>query len=181
MPNIEQILSPSDHTAFESKPNQQCQSKSRIGTANQVWRHASKWIRTWWCWCWLRLNGRNWRENFSGVVHREKVCFETLEVHYYFFFVGEKHRIGIRLTVEHSRGVWIAEWYHTWFWSLVHCAMPWATSLSLGDNKIFSFPSTRSTLSSWFYLVYLIWYYYLCVKFVMWIVKQKIENKINLF
>ena len=38
-----------------------------------------------------------------------------------------------------------------------------------------------SMLSSWLYLVYLIWYYYLSVKFVMWIVKQKIENKWNLF
>ena len=27
----------------------------------------------------------------------------------------------------------------------------------------------------------MIWYYYLFVKFVMWIVKQKIENKRNLF
>ena len=26
-----------------------------------------------------------------------------------------------------------------------------------------------------------VWYYYLSVKFVMWIVKQKIENKIKLF
>ena len=39
----------------------------------------------------------------------------------------------------------------------------------------------QSMLSSWFYLVYLIWYYYLSVKFVIWIVKQKIENKQNLF
>ena len=30
----------------------------------------------------------------------------------------------------------------------------------------FSDPSTTSTLSSWFYLVYLIWYYYLYIKFV---------------
>ena len=30
----------------------------------------------------------------------------------------------------------------------------------------FSDPSTTSTLSSWFYLVYLIWYYYLSIKFV---------------
>ena len=66
-------------------------------------------------------------------------------------------------------GAWISEWYHTWLWSLVSCAMPWAVS------------SSRRTLSSLFYLVYLIWYYYLSVKFVMWIVKQKIENKINLF
>ena len=34
---------------------------------------------------------------------------------------------------------------------------------------------------SWFYLVDLIWYYYLSVKFVMWIVKPKIENNRNLF
>ena len=27
----------------------------------------------------------------------------------------------------------------------------------------------------------MIWYYYLSVKFVIWIVKQKIENKRNLF
>ena len=27
----------------------------------------------------------------------------------------------------------------------------------------------------WFNLVYLIWYYYFSVKFVMWIVKQKID------
>ena len=43
--------------------------------------------------------------------------------------------------------------------------------------QFFLDPSTISTLSSWFYLVYLIWYYYLSVKFAMWIVKQKIENK----
>ena len=45
----------------------------------------------------------------------------------------------------------------------------------------FSDPSTTSLLSSWFYLVYMIWYYYLSVKFVRRIVKQKIENKLNLF
>ena len=37
-------------------------------------------------------------------------------------------------------GVWIAEWYHTWLWSLVHCAMHWAVSLSLSDNKLFFGP-----------------------------------------
>ena len=42
-------------------------------------------------------------------------------------------------------------------------------------------PSTTSTLSSWFCLVYLIWYYYLSVKFVKWILKQKIEIRRNLF
>ena len=38
-------------------------------------------------------------------------------------------------------------------------------------------PSTTSMLSSWFNLVYLIWYYYLSVKFAMWIMKQKTENE----
>ena len=37
-------------------------------------------------------------------------------------------------------GAWIAEWYHTRFWSLVHYAMPWAMSSSLGDNKLFFGP-----------------------------------------
>ena len=46
---------------------------------------------------------------------------------------------------------------------------------ALGSTNSFSDPSTTSTLSSWFYLVYLIWYFYLSLKFVMWIVKQKIE------
>ena len=76
------------------------------------------------------------------------------------------------------QGAWIAVWYHTWLWSSVHCAMPWAVSLSLGDDKLFLDPNTISKLYSWFYLV---WYYYLSVKFVMWIVKQKIENKRYLF
>ena len=40
-------------------------------------------------------------------------------------------------------------------------------------------PSTTSML--WFYLVYLIQYCYLSVKFVMRIVKQKIENKRSLY
>ena len=48
--------------------------------------------------------------------------------------------------------------------------------LSLGDDSFLD-PSKTSMLSSWLYLVYLIWYYYLSVKFVMWIVKQKMENK----
>ena len=75
-------------------------------------------------------------------------------------------------------GVWIAEWYHTWLWSLVHCAMPWAESSSLDDDKLFFGP--KHNIYDWFYLVCLIWYFYLSVKFVMWIVKQKIENKRNL-
>ena len=50
----------------------------------------------------------------------------------------------------------------------------------LGDDKLFIGPKHNIYAFSWFYLVYLIWYYYLCVKFAMWIVKQKIENKQNL-
>ena len=75
----------------------------------------------------------------------------------------------------------IAEWYHNRLWPSVHGDMPWAMSSSLSDGKLFLDPSTTSKLYSWFYLVCLIWYYYLSVKFVMWIVKQKIENKRNLF
>ena len=37
-------------------------------------------------------------------------------------------------------GAWIAEWYHTWLWSSVYCAMPWAVSLILGDDKLFFRP-----------------------------------------
>ena len=54
-------------------------------------------------------------------------------------------------------------------------------SRSLGNDKHFFGPKHNIYAFSWFYLVYLIWYYYLSVKFVIWIVKQKIENKQNLF
>ena len=37
-------------------------------------------------------------------------------------------------------GTWIAEWYNTWLWSLVRCAMPWAVSLSLSDDKLYFGP-----------------------------------------
>ena len=37
-------------------------------------------------------------------------------------------------------GVWIAEWYQTWLWSLVCCAMSWNMSSSLSDNKLFFGP-----------------------------------------
>ena len=37
-------------------------------------------------------------------------------------------------------GAWIAEWYHTWLWTLVCCAIPWAVSLSLDDDKLFFGP-----------------------------------------
>ena len=51
-------------------------------------------------------------------------------------------------------------------------------SLGLGDNKLFIGPKQNTYNFSWFYLVYLIKYNFLCVKFIMWIVKQKIENKL---
>ena len=35
---------------------------------------------------------------------------------------------------------WIAEWYHTWLCSLVHCAMPSTVSMSHGNNKLFFRP-----------------------------------------
>ena len=38
-------------------------------------------------------------------------------------------------------GAWIAEWYHTWLSTLEHCAMPWAMSLSLCDDKLFFGPN----------------------------------------
>ena len=59
------------------------------------------------------------------------------------------------------------------------CPGPWIQA-SVTTNSFLD-PSTTSMLYSWLYLVYLIWYYYLSVKFVIWIVKQKIENKRNLF
>ena len=37
-------------------------------------------------------------------------------------------------------GAWIAEWYHTWLWSPVCCAMLWAVSLSHSDDKFFFGP-----------------------------------------
>ena len=64
-------------------------------------------------------------------------------------------------------------------WYTAPCPGPWVQA-SVTTNSFLDL-STISMLSSWFYLVYLIWYYYLSVNFVVWIVKQKIENKWNLF
>ena len=77
-----------------------------------------------------------------------------------------------------SRGGWIAELYDTHLWTLLCCTMPWAVTLSL---RLFSDPSKTSTLSSWFYLVYLICYYYLSANLTcdFWNRKLKI-NKIYL-
>ena len=52
---------------------------------------------------------------------------------------------------------------------------PWVWAVVMTNS--FLDHSTTSTISSWFYLIYLIWYYNLSVKFLMWIVKQKIEEK----
>ena len=54
-----------------------------------------------------------------------------------------------------------------------------AVSLRFGDDKLFIGPKHNIYTFSLFYLVFLIWHYQLSVKFVMWIVKQKIENKQN--
>ena len=119
-------------------------------------------------------------QNFGGftstlVVWKLKLFLMQQLLHVATYLVGFVKEVLIL----QFRGAWIAEFYHTWLWSSVHCAMPWAVSLSLGDDKLFLDPSTTSTLSSWFYLVYLIWYYYLSLKFVIWIVKQKIEIERN--
>ena len=74
---------------------------------------------------------------------------------------------------------WIAEWYHTRLWTLACCPGPWVQALVM--TNFLSDPSTTSILFSWFFLVYLIQYCYLVVKFVMWIVIQKLKiNKIRL-
>ena len=63
-------------------------------------------------------------------------------------------------------GAWIAEWSS-------HSAF----ELSHGDNKLFFRPKHN------IYALFMILFglFDLSVKFVMWIVKQKIENKRNLF
>ena len=48
-------------------------------------------------------------------------------------------------------------------------------SLSLSDDKLFIGPKHNIYAFSWFYLVNFIWCYNLSVKFVMLIVKRKIE------
>ena len=55
--------------------------------------------------------------------------------------------------------------------------MPWAVSSSLGDDKLFFGPKHN------IYALFMILFglFDLSVKFVMWIVKQKIENKRNWF
>ena len=59
--------------------------------------------------------------------------------------------------------------------------MPWAMSLSLGDNKLFSRP--MHNIYAFFMILFGLFdlILFLSLKFIMWIVKQKIENKINLF
>ena len=73
--------------------------------------------------------------------------------------------------------IWVVSHLATNIGTLRHG--PWLCS-SVTTNSLLD-PSTTSTLFTLFYLVYLIWYYYLSVKFVLLIVQQKIENKLNLF
>ena len=68
------------------------------------------------------------------------------------------------INVTSDWGSWIAEWYHTRLWSSVHCTMPWAVSSSLGNDKLFFGPNHNIyTLFHYFYLIYLSWYYIICL------------------
>ena len=97
------------------------------------------------------------------------------------FWVANLHYVIIehsdwlfKVTWLHS--AWIAEWSsHSTLKIGTLCPGPWVQALVTSNS--FSDPSTTSMLYSWFYLICLIQYYYLSVKFVLWIVKQKIENK----
>ena len=55
--------------------------------------------------------------------------------------------------------------------------MPWAERLSLGDDKLFF--GLKHNIYALFMILFGL--FDLILLFVMWIVKQKIENKINLF
>ena len=84
-----------------------------------------------------------------------------------------------RIIRSQLRGAWIVEWYHTWLLSMVHCAMPWALNSSLGDDQTLFWTQAQHLCfihdSIWF-----IWFdTIICLSIVMWIVKQKIENKIS--
>ena len=75
--------------------------------------------------------------------------------HHYIPRLKYDHRVMYKKYTNplHFWGAWIAEWYHTWLWSSVYCAIPWAVSLSLGENILFLDPSTKSMLfhdSIWF-------------------------------
>ena len=96
-------------------------------------------------------------------------------------WIGRQHcKTLFSITIRDSWGAWIAEWssHSTLNIGTLHPGL-WVRALVTSNS--FSDPSTKSMLYSWFYLICLIWYYYLSVKFVMWIVKQKVENKRNLF
>ena len=69
-----------------------------------------------------------------------------------------------------------SEWFHTWLWSLVHCAIGHEFKPQW-QQTLFRTQAQHLCFIHDFYLIYLIWYYYFSVKFFMWIVKQKIENK----
>ena len=68
-----------------------------------------------------------------------------------------------RSEVFFERGACIAEWYHTWLWTSLHFAMPWAVRLSLGDGKLFIGPIHNIYGFSWFHLFDLI---LLCVHWI---------------
>ena len=71
-------------------------------------------------------------------------------------------------------GAWIAEWSS-------HSTLNIGTLRPEFEPRWHQILFRSQAQHSWFYLICLIRYYYLSVKFVMWIVKQKIENKRNLF
>jgi len=74
---------------------------------------------------------------------------------------------------------WIAEWYHTRLWSSVHCDMPWAVISSLGDDKLFFGP--KHNIKALFMILFGLFDSILLFVCQICLVKQKIENKRNLF
>ena len=77
-----------------------------------------------------------------------------------------------------SRGGWIAELYDTHLWALLCCTMPWAVTLSL---RLFFRP--KQNIYTFFMILFGLFdllLLFVC-KFDMWFLKQKIENKQNLF
>ena len=57
--------------------------------------------------------------------------------------------------------------------------MPWAMSLSLGDDKLFFGP--KHNIYALFMILFGLFDLILLFVYQLWIVKQKIENKRNLF
>ena len=131
----------------------------------------------------------NWK-SFIICVLKVKMSFEIWKPHFLTLPSKVSQKVCIEMAIfkleTMSENIFddnliSFEWYHTWLWTLACCAMPWVGVRASVMTNSFLDPSTTPKISSWYYQVYLIWYYYLYVKFVMWIVKQKIENKQNLF